>query len=224
MSIVSIALSALAALAAEPHADIPPNNPVFPGYWTCEVRLQLHGGTLRATRRRMDRGVPFEEDSATWTAEPSRFELSEFISWESRENKTVRLSNLIGEYKVYVRSKRKLPRITEWRFEAGSLGIFTPLRTIVETGYDKRMGAMSIPLTSLLAYAGGEDELKWSVSETADTYRIKPPFASGNLNVVRLRAAAAAIATAEAELDRLSKNPTGNCQLEHISDSPDAEI
>ena len=82
-----------------------------------------------------------------------------------------------------------------------------------------------MPLRVLLAFAGAQDNISWSVMDVRgrpDGTRTK--YADGILDAAALREAAEAVPKAEAMLDTMAAAPAQKCELTPIYYDPNAEI
>lgn len=202
-----------------------PSEELITGYYfACSATLKLSRGTITVQRSlREDAQALYESDTGYWEPADRR---SGYIRWSSVPGRGAsRLSDNLASYTMFVRTDRRLPKVASWELAGTGLAGYDSFSVPMTTGADPRQGQAGMPLRVLLAFAGSQENISWSVMDVRsrpDGTRTK--YADGILDAAALREAADAAPKAEALLNTMAAAPAQQCQRTPIYYDPNAEI
>lgn len=191
-------------------------------YYRCEVSLQLTTGKISAVRAiNDDKHTLHESDFASWNATKWG---GVSIEWRARPGPSVRLPEIQASTQIFVRSEMRLPHYGLFTLHNGGLPGYDDLILPTGTSADKKATSAGLPLRVLLAYAGTNEKVGWSIFGIKEKYGRRNFYTGGSINIVELREASQAANEVATLLDKAANDPENNCQSTPIYYNPLGDI
>ena len=191
-------------------------------YYRCEVSRQLATGKITAVRAiNDDKRTLYESDFASWNATQWK---GVAITWKARPGPSIRLLDIQASAQIYVRSEERLPRYGFFTLHNGGIPGYDDLILPMRTVADKKATSVGLPLRVLLAYAGTNEKVQWSIFDIKEEYGRRKFYMGGSINIAELREASEAVNEVATLLDETAAVPEQNCQSTPIYYNPLGEI
>ncbi|MBV1691039.1 hypothetical protein KRR38_26005 [Novosphingobium sp. G106] len=220
---MALSLALLVALSAASRTT-PLEQPIVDQYYSCETSRDLAAGKITARRALNSLGQKlYSSDEANWLGTPYDGISIDWNTWPRVTD--ARLSGIPGAVKIFIQTKKNQPRLGRLIFRHAQIAGPDEFPIPIGTSHDRKSGSAGLPLRVLLAYAGNDETLHWTLMDPKELPDgTRTVLAEGVLNVAALREAANALLQVEAALDDMAKTPEKSCKLIPVYYDPASEI